>query len=79
MWYDMAFEGLIPAKIHTQPLIEMKIIKEKSKGGVMDVPGCIIDNPERTMAIPLVDLNVPSNVGIIIDASKIIAGERKKV
>ena len=79
LWFDLAFVGLKPAKIYTQPEVEMEIIKKNSTDGLMEIPGCIIDNPELTMAIPLIDLDVAAAVEEIIRASKIVAGDRQKV
>ena len=77
----MAFDQLKPLEIHIHPVEEMKQLRQEMKeknATVVDVPGCIIDNPQDTMSIPLIDLDVKKLVDVVIKTSKMKSGPRKK-
>ena len=77
----MTFDQLKPLEIHIHPVEEMKQLRkemEEKNATVVDVPGCIIDNPQDTMSIPLIGLDVKKLVDIVIKTSKMKSGPRKK-
>ena len=77
----MTFDQLKPLEIHIHPVEEMKQLREEMKeknATVVDVPGCIIDNPLKKMSIPLIDLDVKKLVDVVIETSKRGSGQRKK-
>ena len=77
----MTFDQLKPLEIHIHPVEEMKQLRQEMKeknATVVDVPGCIIDNPQDTMSIPLIDLDVKKLVDVVIKTSKMKSGPRKK-
>ena len=69
----MTFGRLEPLEIHIHPVEEMerswKEMKENNVA-VVDAPGCIMDNPLKTMSIQLIDLDVKSRVDMLIEFSK---------
>ena len=70
-----------PLEIYIHPEEEMEKLRkemEKNSATVIDVPGCIIDKPLKTMSIQLIDLDVISRVNIVIEASKEDSGHRAK-
>ena len=77
----MAFDQLKPLEIHIHPVEEMGQLRkemEEKNATVVDVPGCIIDSPQNTMSIPLIDLDVKELVDIVIKTSKIKSDSRQK-
>ena len=60
---------------------EMEKLRKEMKetnATVVDVPGCIMDSPQKLMSIPSVDLDVKNLVDIVIETSKKKSGPRKK-
>ena len=51
---------------------------KETNATVVDVPGCIINEPLRTLSIPLVDLDVNNLVDIVIEISTEKSGTRQK-
>ena len=70
-WYDLVFQHQIPNDIYIRPNSEMfKSLK---------VPGCLMDDPEYQMSIPLIDFDINKNIKTIIQTSKEGNGSRKPV
>ena len=70
----MIFGKQKPLEIYIHPEEEM----EKNNATVIDVPGCIIDKPLKTMSIQLIDLDVESLADTLIAASKMESGPTAK-
>ena len=80
-WFDIIFGKLEPLEIHIHPVTEMEKLRNEMKERnvtVVNVPGCIMDNPLDKMSIQLIDLDVTSRVNIAIEASKEDSGHRAK-
>lgn len=62
---------------HCQLFIQPELYAEDIKRPI-DIPGCIINDPETTLAIPLVDLNPQIIVNSLIENSKVKPDSRTK-
>lgn len=72
-WYYKTFHELLPLRVLTHPEEERELIDDS-----YDVPGCVMDSPNETMAIKLIDFDVQKNVNVLIDNSRVEAGYRQK-